>query len=124
MAEEETTEQETVQEKKEEKKNIPSFRPGDTVRVRWEITEDDKARVQDFTGVVISKKGKEDYKTFTVRKIGAGGIGVERIFPLFSPKLMDLEVVKKGKSRRSKLYYLRGRVGKRALKVKENRKTS
>ena len=124
MAEEETKEQETVQEKKEEKKELPSFNPGDTVKVSWEITEDEKTRIQDFTGVVIAKEGKEDYKTFTVRKIGAGGIGVERIFPLFSPKLKNLEIIKEGKARRAKLYYLRNRVGKKALKVKENRKAS
>ena len=124
MAEEETKEQELVQEQKEEKKELPSFNPGDTVKVSWEITEEDKTRIQDYTGVVISKKGKEDYKTFTVRKIGAGGIGVERIFPLFSPKLKDLEVIKKGKARRAKLYYLRNRIGKKALKVKENPKFS
>lgn len=98
---------------------IPSFRPGDTVKVGWEITEGDKTRVQNFTGVVIAKKGKEDYKTFTVRKIASGGVGVERIFPLFSPQLKELEIVKKGRPRRAKLYYLRKRVGKRALKVKE-----
>ena len=102
-----------------EKREIPSFRSGDTVRVSWEITEGDKTRVQDFTGVVIARKGKEDYKTFTARKIASGGIGVERIFPLYSPKLKGLKVVRKGKARRAKLYYLRQRVGKRALKVKE-----
>lgn len=112
------------EENKDQKAKIPSFKPGDTVRVSWEVTEEDKTRVQDFTGVVIAKKGKEDYKTITVRKIGAGGIGVERIFPLFSPKLKDLEVIKEGKARRAKLYYLRDRVGKKALKVKENRKSS
>ena len=112
--------QENTKEKQSEKK-IPSFRPGDTVTVGWKITEGKKTRVQDFTGVVIAIKGKEDYKTFTVRKIASGKIGVERIFPLFSPKLKKLEVVKKGKPRRSKLYYLRGRVGKRALKVKERK---
>lgn len=103
----------------EKKKEFPSFKPGDTVTVSWEITEGDKTRVQDFTGVVIARKGKEDYKTFTVRKIASGGIGVERIFPLYSPKLKALEVKKEGKARRAKLYYLRGRVGKRATKVRE-----
>lgn len=106
---------------KNPKKNLPSFRPGDTVTVNWEITEGDKTRVQAFTGVVIAKKGKEDYKTFTVRKIGAGRIGIERVFPLFSPKLKKLKVVRKGKPRRAKLYYLRQRVGKKALKVKERK---
>ena len=101
------------------KRELPNFKPGDTVTVSWEIAEGDKTRVQDFTGIVIAKKGKEDYKTFTVRKIASGGIGVERIFPLYSPKLKALEVKKKGKARRAKLYYLRGRVGKAAMKVKE-----
>ena len=104
-----------------EKTNLPSFRPGDTVTVSWEITEGERTRIQDFTGVVIAKKGKEDYKTFTVRKIGANNIGVERIFPLFSPKLKGLKVVRQGKPRRAKLYYLRNRIGKRALKVKERK---
>ena len=110
--------QKDTEEKPLEEK-IPDFRPGDTVKVSWEITEGDKTRVQDFIGVVIAKKGKEDYKTFTVRKIASGGIGVERIFPLYSPKLKKLEVIRKGRARRAKLYYLRKRVGKRALKVKE-----
>ncbi len=121
MVAEEKQEQEKSSQNSKEAKNIPSFNPGDLVRVSWEIAEEDKTRVQDFTGVVIAIKGKEDYKTFTVRKIGANNIGVERIFPLFSPKLRNLEVLKKGKARRSKLYYLRKRVGKRALKVKEKK---
>ncbi len=99
-------------------KQLPQFGPGDTVTVSWEIKEGEKTRVQDFTGVVIAKKGKEDYKTFVVRKIATGGIGVERIFPLYSPQLKALEVVRQGKARRSKLYYLRQRIGKQALKVK------
>lgn len=106
------------------KLNLPSFRSGDTVTVSWEIAEGDKVRVQDFTGVVIAIRGKADFKTFTVRKIGVGAIGVERVFPLFSPKLRSLEVTKKGRPRRAKLYYLRGRVGKQALKVKEKTKAA
>ena len=102
-----------------ESKQFPQFGPGDTVTVSWEIKEGEKARVQDFTGVVIACKGKADYKTFTVRKIATGRIGVERIFPLSSPLLRDLRVIRKGKPRRAKLYYLRQRVGKQALKVKE-----
>ncbi len=119
MENEEKKDKKSLPENKPEKKEIPSFSPGDLVKVSWEITEDDKTRVQDFTGVVIAIKGKEDYKTFTVRKISTGNIGVERIFPLFSPKLKNLEVLKEGKVRRSKLYYLRDRVGKRAMKIKE-----
>ena len=97
---------------------LPHLNPGDTVTVSWEIKEGEKTRVQDFTGVVIAKNGKEDYKTIVVRKIATGGIGVERIFPIFSPQLKALEVVRRGKARRSKLYYLRQRIGKQALKVK------
>jgi len=98
---------------------LARFNPGDTVTVSWEIEEGGKTRVQDFTGVVIARKGKEDYKTFVVRKIATGGIGVERIFPLSSPRLKALEVIRRGKVRRAKLYYLRQRIGKQALKVKE-----
>ncbi|MFW6109870.1 MAG: 50S ribosomal protein L19 [Patescibacteria group bacterium] len=105
-----------------EKENIPSFNSGDTVRVGWEVHDNDETRVQTFEGVVIAKKGKEDYKTFTVRRIASGRIGVERIFPLFSPRLKSLEVLKEGKARRSKLYYLRDREGKNALRVKERNK--
>ena len=96
---------------------IPNFRSGDTVRVDYKIKEGDKERVQPFEGVVIARKGAGAGKTFTVRKIAADEIGVERIFPLNSPWIEGLEVVKKGKARRAKLYYLRKRVGKKAMKV-------
>ena len=98
-------------------KEIPDFRAGDTVRVDYKIKEGDKERVQPFEGIVIARKGAGEGKTFTVRKIASGGIGVERIFPLGSPWIEGLEVVKKGKPRRAKLYYLRGRKGKAAMKV-------
>jgi len=107
-----------VTEKTVEKKKKISFKPGDLITVSWEVKEGDKTRIQDFTGVVIARKGTEDYKTFTVRKIASGGIGVERIFPLYSPRLKGLEVRKEGKARRSKLYYLRSRVGKAAMKIR------
>jgi len=108
--------------KKEEKQALPDFRSGDTVRVHYRIVEGEKTRTQPFDGVVISKKGEGMSKTFMVRKIGTDGIGVERIFPLHSPNIQKLEVIKHGKSRRAKLYYLRGRVGRAATKVKELKK--
>lgn len=98
-------------------KEIPDFRAGDTVRVDYKIKEGDKERIQPFEGIVIARKGAGEGKTFTVRRIAAGGVGVERIFPLKSPKIEKLEVVKKGQARRAKLYYLRQRVGKKAMRV-------
>ena len=91
--------------------------PGDSVRVNVKITESGKERTQAFEGTVIAVRGAGDSKTFTVRKIGTGGIGVERIWPLNSPHLQKIEVKKKGKVRRAKLYYLRSRKGKAALGV-------
>src|SRR3989304_4886482 len=93
------------------KTNLPEFRAGDTLRVHYKVTEGDKSRIQPFEGIVISKKGSNVSKTFTVRKIGADSVAVERIFPLFSPNIDKIEVVKKGSVRRAKLYYLRDRVG-------------
>jgi len=101
------------------KTNLPEFRAGDTLRVHYKVTEGDKSRIQPFEGIVISKKGSNVSKTFTVRKIGADNVAVERIFPLFSPNIDKIEVVKKGSVRRAKLYYLRDRVGKAASRVKE-----
>ena len=98
-------------------KNLPNFRAGDTVRVDYKIKEGAKERIQPFEGIVIARKGAGVGKTFTVRKIAADGIGVERIFPLNSPWIEGLEVVKKGRARRAKLYYLRKRKGKKAMRV-------
>lgn len=95
--------------------NVPEFRVGDTVRVGVRIIEGKKERVQAFEGVVISRKGYGVSETFTVRKM-SGGIGVERIFPIHSPKLDSIEVVRKGKARRAKLYYARDIVGQWKLK--------
>jgi len=95
------------------------FRVGDTVRVRYRIIEGDKTRTQPYEGIVISKRGAGISKTFTVRRIGADGIGVERIFPLFSPNLVDVKVLKHGKVRRAKLYYLRHKKGRAATRIKE-----
>lgn len=95
------------------------FRIGDTIDVGFTIKEGERQRVQHFIGVVIAMKGKEMSRTFTVRKIGANQIGVERIFPLYSPLIDSVKVTKKGQPRRSKLYYLRDRKGKSAMRVKE-----
>lgn len=98
---------------------VPSFSPGDTVRVRVRVTEGDKSRLQAFEGVCIAKSGSGLNETFTVRRI-SGGVGVERIFPLHSPTVEEIKVVRRGQVRRAKLYYLRGRRGKSA-RVRERR---
>ena len=95
--------------------NVPEFRVGDTVNVGVRIIEGKKERVQAFEGVVISRKGSGISETFTVRKM-SGGIGVERTFPVHSPKLDSITVTRKGKARRAKLYYARDIVGKVKLK--------
>jgi large subunit ribosomal protein L19 len=95
------------------KRNIPDFRAGDTVTVNYKIKEGDKERIQQFTGIVIQKKGKGNVKTFTIRKI-SNGVGVERIFPLYSPFIESIEVEKRGEVRRAKLFYLRKAIGKKA----------
>ncbi len=102
------------------KKDIPDIRPGDVVRVHLKVKEKGKERIQVFEGLVIAKKhGKGPNATFTVRKISQG-IGVERIFPLFCPTIAKIEVVKRSKVRRAKLYYMRERRGKKArMKTKE-----
>ena len=111
---------EAFEEKQLEGKNVPEFRPGDTVRVAVKIKEGNKERIQNFEGVVIAIKGTGTGKTFTVRKIGANNVGVERIFPVYSESIAGIEVVRKGKVRRAKLYYLRGKTGKKA-RIKERR---
>jgi large subunit ribosomal protein L19 len=111
---------EAFEAKQIEGREIPEFRPGDTVKVAVEIKEGDKKRIQNFEGVVIAIKGTGAGKTFTVRKIGANNVGVERIFPVYSESIARIEVVRKGKVRRAKLYYLRGKTGKKA-RIKERR---
>jgi large subunit ribosomal protein L19 len=95
------------------KREIPDFRAGDTVRVVTRFMEGKREKKQAFEGVVIRRRGKGISKTFTVRRLSYG-VGVERIFPLFSPNIEKIEVIQRGKVRRSKLYYLRTRGGKAA----------
>ncbi len=91
----------------------PEFRPGDTLKVHTKVKEGDKERIQIFEGVVIRRRGEGQSASFTVRKVSYG-IGVERIFPLYSPSIAKLEIVTSGKVRRAKLYYLRDLSGKKA----------
>ena len=95
------------------KRPIPDFRPGDTVVVAVRVKEGDRSRIQNFEGVVIARNGSGLNESFTVRKISYGE-GVERVFPLYSPNIEEIKVVRYGKVRRAKLYYLRGRTGKAA----------
>jgi large subunit ribosomal protein L19 len=98
---------------------VPAFRPGDRVRVHFQVIEGNRRRTQVFEGVVMKRQGASSRETFTVRK-QSFGVGVERTFPVHSPKIEKLEIVARGDVRRAKLYYLRGRVGKRA-RVAERR---
>ena len=106
-------------EKEQMRFDLPYFRPGDTVKVHVKITEGDKERIQVFKGVVIRKRKGTTNATFTVRKVSYG-IGVERIFPTNSPSIQNVEIVTRGRVRRSRLYYLRKRRGKSA-RIKEKR---
>ena len=101
------------------KDGLPEFRAGDTVRVHVKVVEGNKERIQVFQGVVIGRKGGGIRETFTVRKV-SGGVGVERVFPLHSPSIDRIEVVRRGRVRRAKLYYLRDLQGK-AARIKERR---
>ncbi len=107
--------------KQVESKNIPDFRAGDTLRVAVTIKEGDKTRIQNFEGVCIARRGQGTGETFIVRKIGANSVGVERIFPIYSDSLNEIKVLRRGKVRRAKLFYLRGRKGKSA-RIKELKK--
>jgi large subunit ribosomal protein L19 len=102
--------------------DLPDFLPGDTVRVQVRVREGEKERLQAFEGVCIGRRGAGISETFTVRKVSAG-IGVERIFPLHSPNLSEITVVRRGRVRRAKLYYLRNLSGK-AARIREKRETS
>ena len=104
-----------------ETKTIPEFRPGDTLRVGVRVVEGERTRVQAYEGVCIARSNRGINSNFTVRKMSFGE-GVERVFPLYSPNVESIEVVRRGVVRRAKLYYLRGRTGKRA-RIAERKQT-
>jgi len=103
----------------DQRAELPKFRPGDTVKVHAKVVEGDKERIQVFEGVVISDSNTSTRKSFTVRKI-SHSVGVERTFLMYSPRIEKIEVVRHGKVRRAKLYYLRGVIGKKA-RIREDR---
>ena len=103
------------------RQDIPDFGPGDTVRVHVKVVEGTRERVQPFEGLVISRRAGGINENFTVRRIASHGIGVERTFPLHAPRIDRIEVLRHGKVRRAKLYYLRGLTG-RAARIKERRR--
>ena len=105
-------------ENEQKKSDVPSFNVGDSVRVHTKVIEGDKERVQIFTGIVIGRKGTGLNENFTVRRISYGE-GVERVFPVNSPRIAKIEIEKAGTARRAKLNYLRGRKGKQAMAVRE-----
>ncbi len=111
----------TLQEVEKEylRSDVPDFRAGDTIRVHVKVAEGDKERIQLFQGVVIRRRGNGTRASFAVRKVSAG-VGVERVFPLHSPVIDKIEVVRRGRVRRAKLYYLRGLRGK-AARIEERR---
>ncbi|MCI0514247.1 50S ribosomal protein L19 [candidate division KSB1 bacterium] len=102
------------------KSDVPVFGPGDTVSVHVKVVEGDKERIQIYEGIVIQRQGSGLNATFTVRKI-SNGIGVERIFPMHSPRIMKIERVRQGRVRRAKLFYIRSLKGKAATKIEEKR---
>ena len=102
-------------------KKIPEFRPGDTLRVGVRVVEGERTRIQNYEGVCIARSNRGINSNFTVRKLSFGE-GVERVFPLYSPNVESIEVVRRGVVRRAKLYYLRGRTGKRA-RITERKQT-
>ena len=108
-----------VEEQFVEKKELPSFSSGDTIAIYYEIREGDKTRIQFFKGVVLQRRGSGSTETFTIRKM-SGSIGVERIFPINSPSIQKIEINKRGKVRRARIFYFRNLTGKKA-KIKEKR---
>ncbi|AGV10154.1 50S ribosomal protein L19 [Campylobacter coli CVM N29710] len=104
-----------------EGKNVPEFRAGDTLRLAIRIKEGDKTRIQNFEGICIARRGNGVDETFIVRKMSANNVGVERIFPIYSESLESITVVRKGRVRRARLFYLRDRRGK-AARIKELKK--
>ncbi|WP_291952965.1 50S ribosomal protein L19 [Campylobacter sp.] len=109
---------EQFEQKQIEGKNVPEFRAGDTLRLAIRIKEGDKARIQNFEGICIARRGNGVDETFIVRKIGANNVGVERIFPIYSESLESINVLRRGRVRRARLFYLRNRRGK-AARIKE-----
>ncbi len=108
-----------IETQKEWLRDVPPFRPGDTLRVNVRVKEGEKERIQAFEGVCIARRGSGVSETFTVRKI-SNGVGVERIFPVHSPMLAEVNVVRRGRVRRAKLYYLRNVTG-RATRIREKK---
>jgi large subunit ribosomal protein L19 len=108
-----------VLEQQQLKKNVPQFFPGDTVRVHVKVVEGGRERTQAFEGIVINRQGGGIVETFTVRRVSYG-VGVEKIFPVHSPRVEKIEIVRRGRVRRAKLYYLRNLTGK-AARIKERR---
>ncbi len=106
-------------EKEQLRQDLPDFGPGDTVKILYLVREGEKERIQAFEGVCLGRRGGGMSESFTVRKV-SGGIGVERVFPLHSPFITGIEVVRRGRVRRAKLYYLRGLRGK-AARIQEKR---
>ncbi|MBX5466224.1 MAG: 50S ribosomal protein L19 [Firmicutes bacterium] len=106
-------------EEEQMRRDLPEFRPGDTVRVHLRVREGNRERIQQFEGIVLRKRGEGLSKTFTVRRVSYG-VGVERTFPLHSPLVERIEVLRRGKVRRARLYYLRNLKGK-AARIKERR---
>ncbi len=100
-------------------RELTPFRVGDTIRVFQKIKEGNKERIQKYEGIVIQKRGSGNGKSFTVRKIGANGVGVEKIYPFNCPSIESVEVIKKGKVRRAKIFYIRDIIG--VVKIKERR---
>ncbi len=108
-----------VHEQLSSNRNLPVFYPGDNIELDYKIVEGDKERIQKFRGDVLQIKGEGVSRTFTVRKV-SNGVGVERIFPFTSPNIVEIRILKRGKVRRARLYYLRDRIGKKA-RIKEKR---
>lgn len=106
--------------KEQLKSEVPEFAPGDTVRVDVKIKEGTRERIQAFQGIVIKRQGGGIQETFTVRRI-AYGVSMERTFPVHSPKVVEVKVLKRGSVRRARLYYLKNRVGKAAYRIKEKK---
>ena len=106
--------------KEQLKAEVPEFAPGDTVRVDVKIKEGTRERIQAFQGIVIKRQGGGIQETFTVRRI-AYGVSMERTFPVHSPKVVEVKVLKRGSVRRARLYYLKNRVGKAAYRIKEKK---